>query len=201
MVRDLEDVGVKIGAAVEDRLLTGWFDVTGEQQPQTGDRDHDHQAAVVLSGGLVLADSHMVHWSDHLQFRLANAALGYRRQARSPERRCSAASRLTIADSGPGGASGLTHSWPTRRCCSTPISPSTWSAWKCVMINNGTSVIRQAGPDSLASRTGSGPVSTTTALSSARPNREPVALTDIARNQHPVPRRPARLARSPAQSR
>ena len=47
---------------------------------------------------------------------------------------------------------------------------------------------------------GAGPLSTTIALSRPCPHHDPVALTDIAGNQHPVARRPARLARSSAQA-
>jgi hypothetical protein len=33
VVRNLENVGVQIGPGVDDRLLAGWFDVTGQQHP------------------------------------------------------------------------------------------------------------------------------------------------------------------------
>ena len=48
VVRNLEDIGSKVGLGAQNRLLARRFDVASEQQPEAGDRDHDHQAAVVL---------------------------------------------------------------------------------------------------------------------------------------------------------
>ena len=54
-MRNLEDIGTKVSASAENRLLAGWFHVAGEQQPQARDGDHDHQALVILGRGFVLA--------------------------------------------------------------------------------------------------------------------------------------------------
>jgi hypothetical protein len=56
MVRNLEDVGLQVHPSAQDRLLTRRFHVAGKQQSQAGDLHHDHQAAVILLGGLILID-------------------------------------------------------------------------------------------------------------------------------------------------
>jgi hypothetical protein len=60
VVRNLHNIGVKIGPTFDDRLLAGWFDIASEQQSQPGDSGHDHQAVVVLLGGFILACGYML---------------------------------------------------------------------------------------------------------------------------------------------
>ena len=100
----------QIRPCAQNRLLAGRFDVASEQQPQPRHFDHDHQAAVILLRGLILVGSHMVHRSEHLQFRLPNAGAGTRQRRIHRNRLVAQPGCLIIAVSGPGGASGLSHS-------------------------------------------------------------------------------------------
>jgi hypothetical protein len=63
VMRNLEHISPKIGTGAQNCLLPGRLDVAGEQQPDTGHADHDHQAAVVLPGRVILIRRHMIDWS------------------------------------------------------------------------------------------------------------------------------------------
>lgn len=73
-----------------------------------------------------------------------------------------AASRRTSADPNAGSSSGLTRISATAWPDSTPASPSTWSAWKCVSTSSGTRRTRSRSRQA-STFEASGPVSTITA--------------------------------------
>jgi hypothetical protein len=55
VVRNLDHVGVQIYSCAHNRLLTRRFHITGEQQPYARPSlTMNHQAAVILLGGLIL---------------------------------------------------------------------------------------------------------------------------------------------------
>jgi hypothetical protein len=73
----------------------------------------------------------------------------------------------TRARSSGGSSSGPTTTSGTRRARSTPGSPSTWSAWKCVSTTAAIRCTRRSRRQRSAA-SGSGPVSTTTAPAAVR---------------------------------
>ncbi len=48
VMRNLENIGTQVGTAGQDRLLSRWLNITGEQQPDAPNLHRHNQARVVL---------------------------------------------------------------------------------------------------------------------------------------------------------
>ena len=135
----LSTVRPQVDAGGQEGPLARRLQVPGQQDASARRRRRDHEAGVVLRGGVVgLRAARAAAAPAPVRRPPAHPHAGAGHRGRRPRRPRPPRRSGPRAPPRPAPASGLTQTCPTARPASTPASPSAWSAWKWVSTSSGT---------------------------------------------------------------